>query len=91
MAEPRRPGQIADPDAPGPGLSVTDGIDTDADGRPDTIVSGDGVDLILRTDLDGDSYADRVLRIGPDGVAREVGYRTCEAWDDLPGDQPDSG
>jgi len=40
---------------------------------------------------DGDSYADRVLRIGPDGVAREVGYRTREPWDDLPGDQPDGG
>jgi|tagenome__1003787_1003787.scaffolds.fasta_scaffold20457112_2 hypothetical protein len=84
MAEPRRPGQVADPDAPGPRLSVADGIDTDADGRPDTIVSDDGVDLILRTDLDGDSYADRVLRIGPDGVAREVGHRTRSPWDDEP-------
>jgi hypothetical protein len=91
MVEPRRPGQIADPDAPSLGPSVADGVDTDADGRPDTIVSDDGVDLILHTDQDGDSYADRVLRIGPDGVAREVGYRTCEPWDVLPRDQPDGG
>jgi hypothetical protein len=91
MDEPRYPGQIADPDAPDLGPGVADGIDTDADGRPDTIVSDDGVDLILRTDLDGDSYADRVLRIGPDGVAREVGYRTCGPWDDPRGDQPEGG
>ena len=55
-----------------------------ATARPDTIVSGDGVDLILRTDLDGDGYADRVLRIGPDGVTREVGLPARRALDDLP-------
>jgi hypothetical protein len=91
MAEPRCPGQVAEVDAPPLDLSVADGVDTDADGRPDTIVSGDGVDLILCTDLDGDGYADRVLRIGPDGVAREVGYRTGGPWDGLPGDQSEGG
>lgn len=49
-----------------------DAVDTDADGRPDTIVTDDGFDLVLHTDLDGDGLADQVLRIGPDGVARGV-------------------
>jgi hypothetical protein len=46
---------------------VTWGTDTDADGRPDTLLTTDGVDLLVLTDLDGDGLADRVLRIGPDG------------------------
>jgi hypothetical protein len=77
MAEPRCPGLIEDVDAP-------DLIpaDTDGDGNPDTVVFGDGVDLVLSTDLDGDGCLDRVLRIGPDGVAREVGHRPD---DPLPG------
>jgi hypothetical protein len=82
MAEPRHPGQVDDPDA-GPYQDVGHGADTDADGRPDTIVLGDGVDLVLLTDLDGDGYADRVLRIGPDGVAREVGHRPVAPRDNL--------
>jgi len=54
------------------GTDGTDAVDTDADGRPDTVVTDDGFDLVLHTDLDGDGLADQVLRIGPDGVAREV-------------------
>jgi hypothetical protein len=80
--EPRWPGQIADP------IPATPYIDTDGDGRPDTTVRGDGVDLVLSTDLDGDGYADRVLRIGPDGVAREAGHRAGEPPDPLLGDPP---
>ena len=70
MAEPRCPGLIDDPDAPPAPV-----VDTDGDGAPDTAVFGDGVDLVLSTDLDGDGCLDRVLRIGPDGVTREVGPR----------------
>ncbi|OLT17631.1 hypothetical protein BJF78_12585 [Pseudonocardia sp. CNS-139] len=54
-----------------PGLVPLD-LDTNADGRADTAVHTDGVDLVLLTDLDGDLFADQVLRIGPDGVVREV-------------------
>jgi hypothetical protein len=77
MAEPRCPGLVDDPDVP-----VGPPVDTDGDGSPDTVVFGDGVDLVLSTDLDGDGCLDRVLRIGPDGVAREVVHRPEEP---LPG------
>ncbi|HET6259994.1 hypothetical protein [Pseudonocardia sp.] len=75
MIEERRPGRV--PDEGGPvdiahGFDVTAGFDTDGDGRSDTAVTDDGVDLVLLTDLDGDGFADQVLRIGPDGVVREV-------------------
>lgn len=74
------------PDPAGSPASVADGVDTDADGMPDTVVRADGIDLVLLTDLDGDGYADRVLRIGPDGIAREVGPRwsTPDALDGDP-------
>jgi hypothetical protein len=84
MAEPRRPAAIPDHD-PGPGpADVSAGFDTDGDGHPDTTVADDGVDLVLLTDLDGDGFADRLLRIGPDGITREVGYRPAEHPTDLP-------
>lgn len=79
MAE-RRPGRVpdndpdADPLPAGPDrfdLNRPD-IDTDRDGRADTMVTTDGVDLILLTDLDGDGHVDQLLRIGPDGLARET-------------------
>jgi hypothetical protein len=68
----RRPGLV--PAGPGDAdlLDVSAGIDTDADGRPDTLVTDDGVDLVLATDLDGDGIADQVLRVGPNGVVREA-------------------
>jgi hypothetical protein len=78
MPDPRCPGLVEDPAVP-----AVPGVDTDGDGNQDTVVLGDGVDLVLRTDLDGDGYLDRVLRIGPDGVAREVGFRPDD--DRLPG------
>jgi hypothetical protein len=61
-----------DPDRPAVDTTVGTGIDTDGDGRADTAVRTDGVDLILLTDLDGDGYVDQLLRIGPDGLARET-------------------
>jgi hypothetical protein len=74
----RHPGHVPDPDAPDhpadapPPEIPSDGFDTDGDGTADTMVTDDGVDLILLTDLDGDGLADQVLRIGPDGVVREA-------------------
>lgn len=65
MDELRHPGQV--PDDP-----VFD-LDTDGDGVLDTTMACDGVDLVVLTDLDGDRFADQVLRIGPDGVVREAG------------------
>ena len=48
-------------------LDVRAGADTDGDGRADTLLTDDGDDLLVLTDLDADGLADRVLRIGPDG------------------------
>jgi len=78
MPRPRHPSLVPDDDdaVDSPALStsrfdVSYGIDTDGDGRPDTVATSDGVDLVLLTDLDGDGFADRILRIGPDAVVRE--------------------
>jgi len=45
-------------------------LDTDGDGRLDTSLVDDGVDLIFGTDLDADGIVDQLLRLGPDGVIR---------------------
>jgi hypothetical protein len=62
------PGRV--PDGP---LDVGTGFDTDGDGSPDTLVTADGIDLVVAIDHDGDRFADRVLRIGPDAAVREAG------------------
>jgi hypothetical protein len=59
MEDHRRPGAVPD---------LVGGADTDGDGVPDTVLSADGTDLLVRTDLDLDGFVDRVLRIGVDGV-----------------------
>ena len=64
----RRPGAV--PDDVFDVFDVLDGIDTDGDGVPDTVLTADGADLLVRTDLDTDGLVDRVLRIGLDGVVR---------------------
>ncbi|GAA5123782.1 hypothetical protein GCM10023320_35990 [Pseudonocardia adelaidensis] len=64
-----------------------DAFDTDGDGTPDTAVTVDGIDLVVAIDLDGDRFADQVLRIGPDATVRE---QAVDAWfpdHDDPGDQ----
>lgn len=61
---PRRPGEVPDLAA-----DVTAGVDTDDDGRPDTVLAAEGPHLAVHTDLDGDGLADQVLLIGPDGSA----------------------
>lgn len=83
MTHEQRPGRVPDDPAHGAvpsGFDVDDGdpsgfdarYDTDGDGRADTAVTDDGVDLLLLTDLDGNGVADQILRIGPDGVVREA-------------------
>jgi hypothetical protein len=61
-------------------------FDTDGDGRPDTAVTVDGIDLVVAIDLDGDRFADRVLRIGPDATVRE---QSVDAWFPDPGEPGD--
>jgi hypothetical protein len=79
----RRPGAVPDEDRAAPdgaGLAraagtpaeLRGGADTDGDGHPDTLLTADGPDLLVLTDLDGDGLADRVLRIGPDGAVHGV-------------------
>jgi hypothetical protein len=62
----RDPGSVSD-DAPGDRVDVARGVDTDGDGRPDTVLWTDGAYLLVASDLDADGFADRLLRIGPDG------------------------
>lgn len=74
-AAPRRPGAVPDDDGdlgPDDAADVRGGVDTDGDGRPDTVLTVDGTDLLVCTDLDGDGLTDRMLRIGPDGAVRPV-------------------
>jgi hypothetical protein len=75
------PGRVPD-DA----LDVGAGLDTDGDGAPDTLVTGDGIDLVVAIDLDGDRFADQVLRIGPDAAVRE---QAVDGWFCDPGDPGD--
>lgn len=71
MREDRNPGCVPDIGR-ARFLDVTHGVDTDGDGLADTVVTDDGVDLILLTDLDGDGIADQIVRIGPDAEVRYV-------------------
>ena len=52
-------------------------LDTDGDGRLDTSLVDDGVDLVFGTDLNADGVVDQLLQLGPDGVIR------VEVLDDL--------
>ena len=87
MGELRRPGRVADaPADQASGLSVASGVDTDLDGRADTVVTDDGIDLVLHTDLDGDGLADQMVHIGPDGsVWEEVIGVVEQLWGDTAG------
>jgi hypothetical protein len=79
VVEPRHPGSVPD-DEPAR-VDVSSGFDSDGDGRADTVVSDDGFDLVLSTDLDGDGLADQILRIGSDAVVRDSSP-IDEPWDD---------
>ena len=52
-------------------------LDTDGDGRLDTSLVDDGVDLVFGTDLNADGVVEQLLQLGPDGVIR------VEVLDDL--------
>jgi hypothetical protein len=81
------PGRVPD-ESPDDVLDVGAGFDTDGDGRGDTLVTVDGIDLVVAIDLDGDRFADQVLRIGPDAVVREVCPEPSGLLDPVePGDQ----
>lgn len=71
MRDPRGPWDVPDEPEPLRPL-VGDGVDTDADGVPDTIVVDDGFDLLVATDLDGDGVADQVLRVTVEGEVHIV-------------------
>ena len=90
----RRPGAVPDDElheAAGDGTAadVRGGADTDGDRHPDTLLTADGGDLLVLTDLDGDGLADRVLRIGPDGgVQADVGVDPADATGSAPAHAP---
>ena len=73
-------------DEPGRVPDVGDGFDTDGDGAPDTAVSVDGIDLVVAIDVDGDGFADQVLRIGRDATVRE---QSVDGWTVAPSDAED--
>lgn len=50
-------------------IPIRNGVDTDLDGRPDTVLLPDPVELALLADTDDDGLADLFIRIGPDGAA----------------------
>ena len=79
------PGRVPE-EAPEIGADVGAGFDTDGDGLPDTLVTVDGIDLVVAIDLDGDRFADLVLRIGPDAGVRE---RPVDGWFSDPDDAGD--
>lgn len=85
----RRPGMIADDAVEDGGVDeLHQGVDTDGDGRPDTVLTDDGADLVVLTDLDGDGFADRTLRIGPDGSVHGVFHVRPSSNDHAAGHAP---
>ena len=62
----RRPDGVPDEGAGAP-VEIGSGADTDGDTVPDTLLTTDGVDLLVYSDLDADGLADRVLRIDGGG------------------------
>ena len=62
----RRPDGVPDAGAGAP-VGIGSGADTDGDTVPDTLLTTDGADLLVYTDLDADGLADRVLRIDSGG------------------------
>ncbi len=62
----RRPGGVPDEGVGAP-VEIGSGADTDGDTMPDTLLTTDGADLLVYTDLDADGLADRVLRIDVGG------------------------
>lgn len=76
------PGRVPDE-----AFDVGPGFDTDGDGSPDTLVTVEGIDLVVAIDTDGDRFADQLLRIGPDAVVREQAVDRGFVDPEFPGDQ----
>jgi hypothetical protein len=92
----RRPEAVPDGEAASDGTAfeaadVGGGADTDGDRHVDTLLTSDGADLLVLTDLDGDGLADRVLRIGPDGAVHAVLMHPAVTHPDVGLDTPVSG
>jgi hypothetical protein len=89
----RRPGAVADDGVHAAGADdaadVRRGADTDGDGRPDTLLTAEGADLLVLTDLDGDGLADRVLRIGPDAAVHAGDVARPDVVHGAPAAHPD--
>lgn len=79
----RPPGEhncyVIRPDGPDR-ISVRDGLDTDADGHPDTVAFRFGQDPAVAADTDGDGFADLIIRFGQDGGAA-IYDLDGEPWD----------
>ena len=89
----RHPGSVpddvaADPDVPDHPMDVGRGVDTDGDGRADTVLWADGADLLVASDLDGDGFADRLRRIGPDGAVHADDPAAYHPGGPVPGSAP---
>lgn len=68
------------------GADVGAGVDTDGDAQADTVLVDHADELFVLADLDGDTLADQVLAIGPDGSAqvtgcRAVGGSAIDGWE----------
>jgi hypothetical protein len=53
-------------------IDVRSGVDTDADGVPDTVVFTEGELLRLAADTDRDGLADVIVEIGPDAGVHTI-------------------
>ncbi|HEY9413918.1 MAG TPA: hypothetical protein VIQ30_04100 [Pseudonocardia sp.] len=53
-------------------IDVTSGVDTDRDGRGDTLPLPSARELLLAVDTDRDGFADLIIEIGPDAVVYSI-------------------
>lgn len=53
-------------------IEIHNGVDTDHDGHPDTMVLPLGEELGLAVDVDHDNLADLLVRIGADGLGSTI-------------------
>ena len=80
----RRPGGVSDAGAGAP-VGIGSGADTDGDTVPDTLLTTDGADLLVYTDLDADGLADRVLRIDSGGSVHSDPHPGVDVGGPVPG------
>lgn len=80
----RRPGGVPDEGAGAP-VEIGSGADTDGDTVPDTLLTTDGADLLVYTDLDDDGLADRVLRIDCGGNVHADPHSAVDVRDPVTG------